>query len=355
MTLLSELFPEACFRPVSEELLKKARERLDSLTKPKGSLGRLEDMAAKIYAIGGGAMPLSVEPGIFYVVAGDHGVAAQNVSPFPQEVTRAMVQNFFADGAAINALTGAFDLSLRVVDAGCAGWPFPADPMLISRRLGEGTEDFSQGPAMSLETCARGLRAGFELGANAAAFGYRCVGVGEMGIANTTAATALFCALLGLDPAQVAGPGTGASPEMVGHKAAVVKRALETNAGALADGPLAVLGALGGFEIVEMTGIMLACAAFRIPLIVDGFISASAYAAARALFPAIDGYAFLSHKSAEPGFALVLEKLGASPYLDLGLRLGEGTGAALFYPLLRAACAIFNDMATMEEAGIAPG
>ncbi|MDE5832820.1 MAG: nicotinate-nucleotide--dimethylbenzimidazole phosphoribosyltransferase [Desulfovibrio sp.] len=353
MDYLKRLFPEAKFEPVDERLLVEARKRLDSLTKPVGSLGRLEEIASRLYAIVGGTACLSVSPAIFYTVAADHGVASQNVSPYPQEVTRQMVENFLEGGAAINCLTRAFGLALRIVDAGCAGKPFPADPVLISRRLGEGTDDFSVGPAMSVETCEMGLKAGFEIGANAAAFGYDCVGVGEMGIANTTAATAIYCAFLDLDPEKIAGPGTGASPEMVKRKARVVRKALGANAEAVASGnPLRILAALGGFEITEMAGIMLACAAFRIPVIVDGFISSAAYVAARAFFPGLKDYAFISHKSAEPGHMAVTEALGVRPFLDLGMRLGEGVGAALLYPLLRGACVIFNEMATMDQAGV---
>lgn len=351
MDWLTELFPEARFEAIDEKDLAAARARLDSLTKPVGSLGRLEEMAPRLYAINLGETPLSVTPAIFYVAAADHGVAARKVSPFPQAATRQMVENFLAGGAAINCLTDAFDLSLRIIDAGCLGDPFPANPALINMRLGAGTADFSEGPAMSVDVCRRGLRLGFEIGANAASFGYRCVGAGEMGIGNTTTAAALYCAFLDIDPDDAVGAGTGAPPEMIREKARIVRRALEKNADSLGD-PLKTLAALGGFEIVELAGIMLACAAFRLPLIVDGFISSAAYVAALKLFPGLAGYAFLAHKSAERGYALVMRKLGAEPYLDLGLRLGEGAGAALLYPMLRGACAVYNDMATMSEAGV---
>lgn len=356
MNLLKKLFPDARFEAVRESLIREARKRLDSLTKPEGSLGRLEEMAEKLYAINGGKTPLSVTPGIFYIFAGDHGVALRNVSPFPREVTRQMVANFLRGGAAINCLTRAFDLSLRIVDAGCAGDSFPPAPNLIDRGLGEGTDDFTEGPAMSVETCERGLREGFALAENAVASGFRCVGVGEMGIANTTAAAALYSAFLNLDPAKAVGPGAGASHEMIERKALAIREAIKANAEALASrDPLRILAAFGGFEIVEMAGMMLGCAASHTPFMVDGFISASAYVAARAFFPDIAGYAFLSHKSAEPGYARAMESVGESPYLDFGMRLGEGTGAALLYPMLRGACAVFNDMATMSEAGVSGG
>ncbi|MBD5607955.1 MAG: nicotinate-nucleotide--dimethylbenzimidazole phosphoribosyltransferase [Desulfovibrio sp.] len=353
MTLLKKLFPGAKFESVSEALVGKARERLDRLTKPVGSLGRVEAMAEKLYAINGGQTPLSVTPGIFYIFAGDHGVAQKNVSPYPREVTRQMVANFLRGGAAINCLTRAFDLSLRIVDAGCVGESFPPSPALLERKLGNGTDDFTVGPAMSVETCEKGLREGFALAENASLSGFRCVGVGEMGIANTTSAAALYSVFLNLDPSKAVGPGTGASPEMIERKVEVIRAAVKANSESLESrDPLRLLAAFGGFEIVEMAGIMLGCAAFRLPFIVDGFISAAAYIAARAFFPDIAGYAFLSHKSAEPGYAFAMERIGESPYLDFGMRLGEGTGAALLYPMLRGACAIFNDMATMEEAGV---
>ena len=341
-------------RPVDPGLTATAQARLDNLTKPKGSLGRLEDLAVQLLGIQRGATPLRVDPAMMYTVAGDHGVAAEKVSPFPQEVTRQMVQNFLRNGAAVNVLCNVAGWDFTVVDAGCVGGPFTPHPKLIDMRLGDGTANFTHGPAMSEETCLKALVHGMELAAEASAAGNRTVGVGEMGIANTTPATALFFAYLHLEPEKVAGPGAGAAPPMVRHKAQVVRRAMEANKVALSSADaLRILAALGGFEIAVMAGIILGGARQGMAVLVDGFISTSAFVAARALCPAVEDYCFLSHASAEPGYAPVVFALGQNPpLLHLGLRLGEGTGAALALPLLRAAAAIYNDMATFDQAGV---
>lgn len=367
--LVGRLFPGECIRPVDEADCAAARAHLDSLTKPVGSLGRLEDLAARLWAMTGTCaqrdargrpLPLVVAPALMLTVAGDHGIAARGVSPFPQAVTRQMVANFLAGGAAVNALCRACGMELRVVDAGCAGGPFAPHPLLLERRQGEGTADLSQGPAMSRAVCESALRAGFALATDAAEQGFRCLAAGEMGIANSTPATALYCALLGLDPEAVAGPGAGAAPAMVRRKARLVARALSVNAEALAAGDAVdVLAALGGYEIAIMAGIVLGAAARGLPVLVDGFISSAACVAALAIAPDAAGYAIFSHSSAEPGYALALRRLARrlgplwrEPLLDLGLRLGEGTGAALAWPLLAAAAAVWNEMATMDEAGV---
>lgn len=357
------LFPQARIRPVAAADLAAARTHLDSLTKPVASLGRLETLAARLWAMKGG-LPLEVGPALMLTVAADHGIAARGVSPFPQAVTRQMVANFLAGGAAINVLCAANDLALRVVDAGCAGGPFPAHPLLLNRRQGNATADMSAGPAMSLASCERALRAGFALGKDAHAEGFRTLALGEMGIANSTAATALYCALLGLAPETVAGPGAGAGPDMVARKAGHVAQALKVNAEAVAAGPVETLAALGGFEIAVMAGAMLGAAAEGMPVLVDGFISTSACAVALAIAPELAGYAILSHVSAEPGYARAIRRMTeraaahagvadwGEPLLDLGLHLGEGTGAALAWPLVKSAAAICNDMATMTSAGV---
>ncbi|MBD5416884.1 MAG: nicotinate-nucleotide--dimethylbenzimidazole phosphoribosyltransferase [Desulfovibrio sp.] len=360
----SRLFPGERIRPVAPANLEAARAWLNSLTKPVGSLGRLETLAARLWAMAQGRRPLAVGPGLMLTVAGDHGIAAQGVSPFPQAVTRQMVANFLAGGAAINVLCAANGLSLRVVDAGCAGGPFPAHPLLLDRRQGDGTADLSEGPAMSLAACEAALRAGFALAKDAHAEGFRTLGLGEMGIANSTAATALYCALLGLAPEAVAGPGAGAEPPMVARKARLVAQALSVNADAVAEGPVETMAALGGFEIAVMCGAMLGAAAQGMAVLVDGFISTSACAAALAMAPDFAGYAILTHVSAEPGYAGAIRRMTeraaphagtpdwGEPLLALGLRLGEGTGAALAWPLVKSAAAICNDMATMASAGV---
>ena len=359
----ARLFPGQRIRPVEASDMAAARAHLDSLTKPVGSLGRLEHLTARLWAMSQGR-PITVEPGLMLTVAADHGIAARGVSPFPQAVTRQMVANFLTQGAAISVLCLTNGLALRVVDAGCAGGPFAAHPLLLDRRQGDGTADMSLGPAMSVASCEAALRAGFALAQDAHVEGFRTLGLGEMGIGNSTAATALYCAFLGLKPKDVAGPGAGAAPAMVARKAQLVEQALKVNARAIAQGPLETLASVGGFEIAVMAGAMLGAAANGMVILVDGFISTSALAAALAIEPDAAGYAVLTHVSAEPGYAAAVESLAASasanaglddwacPLLQLGLRLGEGTGAALAWPLVRSAAAIGNEMATLAAAGV---
>lgn len=356
---MEAVLPGLRIEPLRQKDLEAAQAHLDDLTKPRGSLGRLEELARRLFAMARGSLPLSVSPALMLTVAGDHGVAARGVSPFPQAVTRQMVQNFLAGGAAVNVLCRTAGMELRIVDAGCAGGPFLAHEMLLERRLGDGTADIGRGPAMSRATCLKGLQSGAELAVEAAGQGFRCLAVGEMGIANSTAATAVYCALLGLAPEDVVGPGAGSEPPMVRHKAEVVRQALAVNAASLRSGdPLDVLAAVGGFELAIMSGIMLGAAAVRLPVLVDGFICSAAYAAALAVCPALAGYAVLSHASAEPGHSRALARLKGArpgegqPLLDLGMRLGEGTGAALAYHLLRSAADVFNEMATFAAAGV---
>lgn len=353
---LSEIFPGAKFAPIKAELLEEAQDHLDQLTKPQGSLGELELVAARLFAISRGKCPLRIDPAILYTVAADHGVACQNVSAFPQAVTRQMVHNFVQGGAAINVLCRVNKITSALVDAGCTGAPFDSKANLVDRRLREGSADLSQGPAMPRDTCLAALRNGFALGTAAAQNGFGCVATGELGIANSTAATALYCAFFGLDPQEITGPGAMAPPDMVAHKAKIIAQALQVNDAAVKSGdPVNILAALGGLEIATLAGIMLACGAHKLPLVVDGFICASAYVAAAALWPSLREYVFFSHMSAEPGFAAVVQamNLPQPPLLSLGMRLGEGTGAALAIPILRSAAAIFNEMATFASAGIA--
>lgn len=343
-------------QPVDAALFSVAQEHLDDLTKPRGSLGALEDAARRLFAMAGGRVPLTVDPAVAIVAAGDHGVTRQGVSPYPQEVTRQMLGNILEGGAAISVLTRLAGMELVVVDAGCVGEALE-HPRLINLRLGQGTADLAEGPAMSVEDCERALLCGAEAVRRAVSGGVRLAAIGEMGIGNSTPATALFCALLGLTPAEAAGPGAGLTPEGVRHKIEVVEKALNLHAATVAgarapEGALAVLAALGGFEIAVLAGVVLGAAAAGIPVLVDGFISTSAFAAARALAPATGDYAFLAHASAEPGYARVVRALGQEPLLHLGMRLGEGTGCAVALPLLRAAAAVYNDMATFSGARV---
>lgn len=345
----------AAIRPVDPALFPVASAHLDNLTKPRGSLGRLEEMAARLFAIGGGQAP-TADPARIYVCAGDHGVAAEGVSLFPQDVTRQMVFNFLAGGAGINVLAETTGVDIRVVDAGCLGDPFPPHPRFAGTRVARGTANLAAGPAMSRETCVEALLLGASLASEAAAEGVRALGTGDMGIANTTPSTALFCAYLGLAPEDITGPGTGLTAEGVRRKAGVVRRALALHRDTVASGdPVAVLAALGGLEIACLAGLVLGAAANRLPIAVDGFISTAAFTAARAIAPASADYAFLSHASAEPGYAAIMGAMGQKPLLDLGLRLGEGTGAALALFLMRASANIYNKMATFSAAGVSSG
>lgn len=342
----------ANIEPVDASLLPKAQAHLDNLTKPLGSLGRLENVAARLFMIGGGKAPC-VDPARIYTCAGDHGVAAEGVSAFPQEVTRQMVANFLAGGAGINVLAKTAGIELRVVDAGCAGDEFPEHPSLVGRKVGPGTANLAKGPAMTVAQCAAALRLGVELADQAVAEGVRCLGTGDMGIANTTPSTALYCAFLNMDPESITGPGAGLDSKGVSHKAKIIGQALSANAAAVAGGdPLAILAALGGYEIACLAGLILGAAKNRIPVAVDGFISTAACVSAMKLCPAAGGYVFFSHASAEQGHAKVMSALSDAPLLDLGLRLGEGTGAAMAIFLMRCAANIYNEMATFAQAGV---
>lgn len=338
--------------PLDRSRNEAARTHLDGLTKPRGSLGRLEDLATDLVCMAG-ERPLAIDPVRLFTVAGDHGVVAEGVSVYPQEVTRQMVANFLAGGAAINVLSRQAGAQLKVVDAGCAGERFAPHPDLIDKRVRPGTANFLHGPAMSENDCAAALLNGMALVDDAVAEGCRCVGIGEMGIGNTTPATALFAAYLHIAPGVITGPGAGLDKEGVHRKAIVVQRALNVHAKVLSSGgPLAILAALGGFEIATMAGIILGAALHSIPCLVDGFIAQSSYVAAVRLCPAVEGYCIVTHVSAEPGSVMLVPALNRPPLLDLGLRLGEGTGAALAVPLLRASVAIYKEMATLAGAGV---
>jgi len=338
--------------PVDQSLAPAGQAHLDSLTKPRGSLGRLEELALQLSLVQGGRPPVA-DPSRVYVVAGDHGVAAEGVSLFPQAVTRQMVLNFLNGGAGINVLAKTAGAELFVVDAGCLGGDFGTHPNLVNGKVAAGTANLAAGPAMTEEQCLAALLLGVSLADRAAAEGVRVLGTGDMGIGNTTPSTALYCAYLGLDPAGMAGPGTGLDGAGVRRKVEVVRRGLAANAVAVASGDaLAILAALGGHEIACLAGLILGGARNRQLVCVDGFISTAACVAAWKLAPAVADYVALAHASAEPGHRLALEKLGKRPLLDLGLRLGEGTGAALAMFLLRSAAAIYNDMASFASAGV---
>lgn len=335
--------------PIDAMAANAAQRRQDQLTKPRGSLGRLEAMAIRLAGLQGTPTP-STDPVQILLFAADHGVAAEGVSAFPQSVTNQMVRNIAGGGAAIAVLARALDARMEILDLGTAEDPGPI-PGVRSERIGPGTANLAQGPAMTDAQLAAAMNTGRAAAERAVDGGARLLIAGEMGIANTTPATALACALLDLPADALVGPGTGLDQAGIAHKAHVITTALDLH---LATGrtPLELLGRLGGFELAATVGAFITAAQRGLPVLVDGFIvSASALAAVR-IQPEVRDWLLFSHRSAEPGHHRIMAALEADPLLDLGLRLGEGTGAATAVPLLRLACALHNQMATFGEAGV---
>jgi nicotinate-nucleotide--dimethylbenzimidazole phosphoribosyltransferase len=311
-----------------------AQRALDAKTKPRGSLGALEELAARIAGIRGSATPGRLRAAAV-VAAGDHGVAAEGVSAYPQEVTRQMLANFADGGAAVCVLAHATHATLHVVDAGD----------------GRPTDNIAVGPAMSLGDALDQVQRGIRLADQLAHDGIGVVAVGEMGIGNSTVAAALVASLLDAPPSATVGPGTGLDQVALSHKVEVVERALRANRLESND-PLETLAALGGFEVACLCGLILGCAANRVVVILDGFITGAAALVAARIAPAARDAMVAGHLSPEPGHKLVLGALGLAPLLDLGLRLGEGSGAVLALPLIHASLAILDEMATFDSAGV---
>lgn len=326
-----------------------ALARQGQLTKPPGSLGKLEAIAVQLSALQGMDRPQMkrVQISIF---AADHGVAAEGVSAFPQAVTAEMVKNFARGGAAISVLAKQINATLEVINLGTV---FPVESLatVCDERIAAGTANFAQGPAMTGAQLAAALQAGRAAALRAKQNGAHLFIGGEMGIANTTSASAIACALLHESPQLLAGPGTGLDSKGVAHKAAVIQRALDLHRANLTQ-PLDVLRHVGGFEIAALAGAYLAAAQNGLPVLVDGFISSVAALAAVRIQPGARDWMMFAHTSAEPGHQRVLGALDAQPLLQLGMRLGEGSGAATAVPLLRLACALHNNMATFAEAGV---
>jgi nicotinate-nucleotide--dimethylbenzimidazole phosphoribosyltransferase len=318
---------------------------INNKTKPLGSLGALERLAGRLGLIQNTVAPTIRQPAIL-VFAGDHGVVAEGVSAYPQDVTWQMVKNFLVHGAAINVFARQNGIDLHVVDAG-VNHDFGAHAGVVDRKVAHGTRNFALEPAMTPEQCAAALEHGAALAADLPG---NVVGFGEMGIGNTTAAAALMHKLTKLPVADCVGAGTGLSPEGVRRKQQVIEAAVQRHAGV--DDPLAVLATFGGFEIAMMAGAMLKAAALRKVLLIDGFIVTSALLVAARIEPAILDYCVFAHCSDESGHRRMLDALGAEPLLQLNLRLGEGTGAALALPLLHAAVNFLNEMATFESASV---
>lgn len=336
--------------PADSEWLRRAIERQNTLTKPPGSLGLLEEIANRLCAMQRTLEPCIQNPAIF-VFAADHGVCEEGVNPYPQSVTRQMLANFVAGGAAINALAESVGAKLFVVDVGVVGPPLEHSK-LISRRIRPGTQNFCRSAAMSHEHAFAAIAAGMECAENAIRTGSTLLAIGEMGIGNTTVASALCAAITGAGSDTVCGPGTGCDDAGLARKRAAVRRALALHQTQIA-GPLDMLARLGGFEIAAMCGVCISAAKNRIALLTDGFISTAAAAVAVSMNPAIRDYLIAAHESTEPGQRAFLEFLHLQPLLRLAMRLGEGTGAALAIPIVRAAVAAFRSMATFESAGVA--
>jgi nicotinate-nucleotide--dimethylbenzimidazole phosphoribosyltransferase len=335
-------------RPLDRSGELPAQQHLDSLTKPRGSLGKLEELACRIAVIQG-QVPPRLGRKILYVFAADHGITAEGISAYPREVTAQMTRNFVSGGAAINVLARHCGAEVHVVDVGVDG-DLDGLSGLRCAKIRHGTANFAAGPAMSRVEARRAVDSGIELSREAAENVF-LLGAGEMGIGNTSSAAAVFCALSGAAPAAVVGRGTGIDDATLARKIAAVEQGLRLNQPD-ADDPLDILAKVGGLEIAAMTGLILGGVARRIPVVLDGFVSASAALLAQRLSPHVRDFLFASHLSAEKGHRLMLENLGLPPVLDLQMRLGEGTGACLLMGMLEAATKLMREMATFESAGI---
>jgi nicotinate-nucleotide--dimethylbenzimidazole phosphoribosyltransferase len=335
--------------PPDPALASRAQAHLDQLTKPQGSLGRLEELARRVVEITGQDPPTVARPVIF-TLAADHGVVAEGVSAYPQVVTAQMLENFLRGGAAINVLARHAGADIVVADFGVATPP-PSRAGLVSKRIGPGTKNMAREAAMTREEALSAVEAGAGLVEAERCRGVDLIGTGEMGIGNTTAASAIAAALSGASVEAVTGRGTGIDEATWKRKSAVVRRALEANRPDPTDA-LDVLAKVGGFEIGGLVGVILAGAARRIPVVLDGFIAGAAALIAVRLKPEVRHFLLASHCSVEPGHRVILEHLGLRPYLDLEMRLGEGTGSALAFTLIQAAVKIYTEMATFKSAGV---
>ncbi|MEK6790353.1 MAG: nicotinate-nucleotide--dimethylbenzimidazole phosphoribosyltransferase [Deltaproteobacteria bacterium] len=346
MSLLKETLDS--ITPVDVSLLSGAQAHLNNLTKPLASLGRLEEFARRYAAITGSLKP-SLKKKIIFTFAADHGVADEGVSAFPKEVTAQMVLNFLKGGAGINVLARHSGAEVVVVDIGVAH-DFNDAPGLVHRKVVRGTANIRKGPAMTRNEAVRCLETGIALAKEYASEG-AIFGTGEMGIANTTPSSAIIAALTGSSPLELTGRGTGIDDKTLANKVSVIEDAIKVNRPDIKD-PIDVLAKLGGAEIGGIAGLILGAAARRIPVVVDGFISTAGALIASELAPCVKEYIFASHLSVEKGHSAMLERLEARPFLDLDLRLGEGTGAAMGIWLVEAGVKIYNEMATFSDAGV---
>jgi len=335
--------------PLDGAAMAAARDRQRQLTKPAGSLGMLEELSMLLCGVQGTCPPRALTSPAVAVFAGDHGVHAQGVTPWPQEVTAAMIENFRAGGAAVNVLARGAGVEVYVVDVGVAG-DLPAGPDLIDRKVRRGTADLALGPAMSREDALAAVCAGIDVAEQLVDRGHDCLLTGDMGIANTTASAALVAAFTGVPPESATGRGTGVDDETLSRKVGVVQRALDRDVG---DDPVDLLASLGGLEHAGLVGLILGGAARRVPLVLDGMIAGSAALVAQAVTPTAIDYCVAGHRSVEPGHGVALARLGLRPLIDLDLRLGEGTGAVLAFAIVEAAGATLREMATFDSAGVA--
>ena len=335
--------------PLDGEAMAQARSRQDQLTKPRGSLGRLEELSIQLAGIRREAVP-RLSRKVIITMAGDHGVVAEGVSAYPREVTAQMVYNFLRGGAAINVLARCTGARIVVVDMGVAASLAP-HPQLILKKVGPGTADMARGPAMSRKQALQSIQAGIEVFEEELSKGLDIVGTGDMGIGNTTPSSAICAVITGEAVEGVTGRGTGVDDIQLSQKIAVIKQSLLVNRPDPTD-PLDVLSKVGGFEIGGLAGVMLGAAAHRIPVVIDGFISGAAALIATGLCPELKNYLIASHVSVEAGHQAILRHMGLKPLLDLDMRLGEGTGAALGIFLAEAAARILAEMATFAEAGV---
>jgi nicotinate-nucleotide--dimethylbenzimidazole phosphoribosyltransferase len=344
---LEELIKQ--IKPLDDKAMQSARARQDTLTKPQGSLGRLEELSIQLAGITGNPIP-SIKDKVIITMAGDHGVVAEGVSAYPQEVTPQMVLNFLDGGAAINVLARHINARVVIVDMGVAS-DIPVGEGLIVKKIACGTANISKGPAMTREQGTGSILSGVEIVEAEIIRGLDIVGTGDMGIGNTTPSAAIACALMNQHPQEIAGRGTGVDDDGLKRKIDAIERALSVNQPNANDG-LDVLAKVGGFEIGGLAGVMLGAAAHHKPVMVDGFISTAAAMIAVTIAPACRNYLVAAHRSKEHGHGLMLDWLQLNPLLDFDLRLGEGTGAALGISMAEAACKILAEMATFGEAGV---
>jgi nicotinate-nucleotide--dimethylbenzimidazole phosphoribosyltransferase len=336
-------------KPVDANLLAQAQTRLDNKTKPPGSLGRLEEFGRRMVAISGCSDP-DTSKKVIFTFAGDHGIVEEGISLYPKEVTTQMVLNFLRGGAGVNVLARHAGAEVRVVDVGVAS-DFDDAPGLIRRKVAYGTRNFTKGPAMTRNEMLTALQVGINLADQCKAEGVGLVGTGEMGIGNTSPSSAIIAAVSGLSVRELTHRGTGINDDALEKKIRVIEQGLALNKPDGTD-PLDVLTKVGGLEIAAIAGLVLGCAANSLPVVVDGFISTAGALIASELHPNVRDYIFAAHRSVEIGHRFMLERIGAEPILDLNLRLGEGTGAALAMTLIEAGVKILKEMATFDEAGV---